>query len=126
MYSILAIAAGSALGGVLRHFSNNGIGAVLGTEFPWGIMLVNIIGSFVMGIFTGLFAYLTEPSQTVRLFLTTGLLGGFTTFSTFSLDTALLIERGTYMAAGLYVAGSLVVSIAALFAGLYLMRMALP
>lgn len=122
MNMVLSIAAGGALGSVLRHFAGRGAMALLGTAFPYGTLFVNIVGSFLMGIFVASFAHIGNPSQEIRAFLTVGLLGGFTTFSSFSLDVATLYERGEILSALLYVALSLFVSLAAIFAGLFLVR----
>jgi len=119
---LLAIAGGGALGSLARHFLATGIYGMTGTVFPWGIFVVNILGGFVMGLVVQLGALKFSYSLEMRAFLTTGILGGFTTFSTFSLDAALLIERGDWLLAALYVAGSAVLSVAALFGGLSLVR----
>jgi CrcB protein len=95
---------------------------LLGTGFPFGTLTVNILGSLAMGLLAGWFAQKGEASQHFRLFLTTGILGGFTTFSTFSLDIAVLWERGAVALCALYVALSLAVSVGTLFFGLWLMR----
>ena len=94
----------------------------LGTSFPYHTLTVNVTGSFVMGLVAGYFAFKGDAPQHWRLFLTTGILGGYTTFSAFSLDTASLYERGEVGLAAVYVLSSVVVSIAGLFLGLYLMR----
>ena len=94
----------------------------LGTSFPWGTFIINISGSLVMGLIAGYLAFKGGASQPWRLFLMTGILGGYTTFSAFSLDTALLYERGEIGAALFYVLGSVLLSIAGLFAGLALVR----
>lgn len=91
-------------------------------NFPWGTFIVNIIGSLCIGLIAGSLALMTTWSQEVRLFAVVGVLGGFTTFSAFSLDTILLIERGQMMSAILYCAGSVFLSIGAAFLGLFLMR----
>ncbi len=122
MNMVLSIAAGGALGSVLRHFAGVGALALLGSSFPYGTLFVNVLGSFVMGVIVALFAHLGNPSQEMRAFLTVGVLGGFTTFSSFSLDVATLYERGHVGAAGLYIALSLVLSLAAIFAGLFIVR----
>jgi CrcB protein len=122
MTMILSIAAGGALGSVLRHFAGKGIMALFGSGFPFGTLFVNIAGSFVMGLFVASFAHFGNPSQATRAFLTVGLLGGFTTFSSFSLDAVNLYERGEMASAMLYIALSLVLSLAAIFAGLFLVR----
>lgn len=121
MLSVLSIAAGGALGAVFRHFVNVGA-ASFGVAFPWGTLIVNVAGSFVMGLAIGLFAHLWQPPQEVRSFLTVGFLGGLTTFSTFSLDAVTLYERGEVAMSALYIAASVIISIAGLFAGLYLVR----
>jgi CrcB protein len=101
---------------------------VLGYQFPFGTLIVNVLGSFVIGLFAGYFAFRPGIGQHMRLFLTTGLLGGFTTFSAFSLDAALLIERHAYATAAGYVVGSVFASLVALFVGLALFerRILLP
>src|SRR5206468_8698439 len=90
--------------------------------FPFGTLIVNVAGSFLMGLFAGYFAYRAGVPQHVRLFLTTGILGGFTTFSAFSLDTALLVERHSYGLAAGYAVGSVAASVSALFFGLAVFR----
>ena len=120
LYLIVFIGAG--VGGALRHGVNIGAAKLFGYGFPLGTMIVNIVGSFAMGLLAGYFAFRPGIGQHVRLFLTTGILGGFTTFSAFSLDTALLVERHSYgMAAG-YAVGSVAASVSALFFGLALFR----
>jgi CrcB protein len=113
---------GGGLGAALRHGMNLAIARLLGTAFPYGTMIVNISGSLVMGLIAGYFAFKGGASQHWRLFLTTGVLGGYTTFSAFSLDAALLWERQEVALMALYVGGSVILSIAGLFAGLFLVR----
>jgi CrcB protein len=113
---------GGGLGASLRHAVNMACAKGLGTAFPYGTFIINISGSTVMGLIAGYLAFKGEATQHWRLFLMTGILGGYTTFSAFSLDTALLYERGEVSLAALYVLGSVGVSIAGLFAGLALMR----
>jgi CrcB protein len=124
MRSSLLVFIGSGGGGVLRHLLNHWVTGRMGANFPWGVFFVNISGSFVMGLIAGYFAFRsgTGWSPQARLFLTTGVLGGYTTFSAFSLDAALLIERGDLWGATLYVVGSVGFSIAGLFLGLSIMR----
>lgn len=122
IYMILVIAAGGALGAVSRYLFSAGVMSVMGSGFPYGIMLANLIGSFIMGILAASFAAFWDVSQLTKTFLTIGFLGSFTTFSTFSLDTVLLFERGAYMQAGAYVIGSVTLSIAALVIGMTLVR----
>lgn len=112
---------GAGIGGALRHGVNVWAGRVFGYGFPFGTLIVNVIGSFVMGLLVGFFAFRAGlVPQHMRLFLTTGVLGGFTTFSAFSLDAALLFERHNYAMALTYMVGSVVASIVALFVGLAL------
>jgi CrcB protein len=122
MTLILPIAAGGALGSVLRFLMSSGVSRLVGADFPWGTFSVNVLGSLIMGIIVELFALKIDAGQELRAFLTTGLLGGFTTFSAYSADVVLLIERNDFFAAFLYAMGSVVVSIAAMFAGLALVR----
>jgi CrcB protein len=118
----LIVFLGAGVGGAMRHVVNVAATRLLGFGFPFGTLIVNIVGSFLMGQLAGYFAFRPGIGQHVRLFLTTGVLGGFTTFSAFSLDAALLVERHAYgMAAG-YAVGSVAASISALFFGLALFR----
>jgi CrcB protein len=113
---------GGGVGAALRHGVNVLSARLFGTSFPWHTLVENVTGSLVMGLLAGWFAFKTDPSQAWRLFLTTGILGGYTTFSAFSLDTVLLYERGQTGLAALYVLASVGLSIAGLFAGLALVR----
>jgi len=123
MNTILAVGLGGGIGALMRHFLNGAVGNWLGSGFPWGIMVINILGSLIMGVLIGFFGLVTEIPQHWKIFLTTGILGGFTTFSTFSLDSVMLIERGQYVQAVLYIGGSVIVSLAALALGLWGMRL---
>ena len=96
---------GGGIGAALRHGINLAAARALGTAFPYGTLLINVTGSFIMGLVAAYFAFKGDASQHWRLFLTTGILGGYTTFSAFSLDAALLYERGETGLAALYVAG---------------------
>jgi len=118
----MIVALGSALGGALRHGVNVGSARLLGIAFPYGTLAVNVTGSLAMGLLAAWFAFRGDTLQSWRLFLATGVLGGFTTFSAFSLDAALLYERGRLDLALGYVAASVVLSIGALFAGLAIVR----
>ena len=118
----LIVFVGAGIGGALRHGVNLASTRVFGLEFPYGTLIVNVLGSLLMGLLAGYFAERAGIPQHVRLFLTTGVLGGFTTFSAFSLDAALLIERHAYWSAAAYMLGSVILSLAALFAGLSLFR----
>jgi CrcB protein len=116
--ALLAVAVGGAAGSAARYLSIVWCGRVFGTDFPWGVLAVNVVGSCVMGAIVGLLARLGPVSEPTRLLLTTGFLGGFTTFSSFSLDAVLLAERGDWVGLGFYVAGSVALSILALIAGM--------
>ena len=118
----LIVFLGAGIGGALRHGVNVGASRLYGFGFPYGTLIVNIVGSFAMGLLAGYFAYRPGIDQHMRLFLTTGILGGFTTFSAFSLDTALLIERHSFGLAAGYAVGSVAASISALFFGLAMFR----
>jgi CrcB protein len=122
MMNYLLVFFGGGLGATLRHFINIVCARSLGTAFPYGTFIINITGSTVMGLIAGYLAFKGEASQPWRLFLMTGILGGYTTFSAFSLDAALLYERGEIGLALLYVLGSVVLAIAGLFASLALVR----
>lgn len=121
MYHLLIVAAGGALGAGLRHMVN--VAAMrLPFAFPWGTLAINIVGSFLMGVFVELLARRLGGSNEIRLFVATGILGGFTTFSAFSLDVAVLWQRGAHGFAAAYVLASVFGAILALFAGLWLAR----
>ena len=113
---------GAGIGGALRHGVNVGAARLFGFGFPFGTLIVNVVGSFAMGLVAGFFAYRAGIPQHVRLLLTTGILGGFTTFSSFSLDAALLVERHSFGLAAGYVIGSVAAGLSALFLGLALFR----
>ena len=113
---------GGGLGSSLRYAVTVASGRAFGTNFPWGTFIINITGSTVMGLIAGYLAFKGEASQPWRILLMTGILGGYTTFSAFSLDTALLYERGDVGLALYYVLGSVLLAIAGLFMGLMLIR----
>ncbi len=124
--SYLIVFCGAGLGGMARHGVNQlalRAGGLAG--FPVGTLAINIVGSFAMGLVVGWFAMRGEAPQQLRLFLTTGIIGGFTTFSAFSIETAVLYERGALGAAAAYVVGSVLFSLGAVFAGLAVMRLGL-
>jgi CrcB protein len=124
MIQTVLVFVGGGIGAAGRHGVNIAAARLIGSGFGWGTMIVNILGSFVMGLIIAWFAFKADTGlpQHTRLFLTTGILGGFTTFSAFSLDAVLLWERGALALAFAYVIVSVVVSIAGLFAGLALVR----
>jgi fluoride exporter len=119
---LLAVALGGALGSLLRYFVASAVQSAAWPGFPWGIFVVNISGGFAMGLIVELSALKLQISPEMRAFLTVGILGGYTTFSTFSLDSVLLIQRGAYVSAASYIVGSTALSILALFAGLWVVR----
>jgi len=118
----LIVFLGGGFGAALRHGVNLASARLLGTAFPYHTLFENVAGSFMMGVLAGYFAFRGSASQHWQLFLTTGILGGFTTFSAFSLDAALLYERSALALAALYALGSVALAIGGLFAGLALAR----
>ncbi|WP_424630272.1 fluoride efflux transporter CrcB [Bradyrhizobium sp. SYSU BS000235] len=119
---ILAVAAGGATGSVLRYLVGVGSGKLFGTDFPWGTLIINVTGSFLIGAFVGLFASKWDLPQAARIFLTVGICGGYTTFSTFSLDAWSLVERGESFSAVAYMIASVVLSVGALIAAMHIVR----
>jgi CrcB protein len=118
----LIVFLGGGVGAALRHGVNLALARILGTAFPYATMFENVSGSLVMGLLAAYFIAKGGLPQHLRLFLTTGILGGYTTFSAFSLDTALLYERGEIGMSLLYVVLSVGLSVGGLFAGLAIMR----
>lgn len=118
--TMLQVALGGAIGASARYLTNVAVLRALGPGFPWATVIVNVVGSFAMGV---LVVWLAQRDATrLAPFLMTGVLGGFTTFSAFSLDVATLWQRGAAIEAAAYVAGSVLLSIAALFAGMWMTR----
>jgi len=122
MMGYIVVFFGAGIGGALRHGANMLALRWLGAGFPFGTLFINILGSFVMGLLTALFLVKMGLPQHLRLFLTTGLVGGFTTFSTFSLEAALLFERGHLLQMALYVGGSVLFGIIGFFAAMWIVR----
>jgi len=122
MKELLVVAGGGAIGAVARYLAFVLAGQLLGPGFPFGTLIVNILGSFMMGLLIEAMALAWSASQEARLFLVVGVLGAFTTFSTFSLDVAVLYERGRPVLVAAYVLASVIGSVGALFAGLHVMR----
>lgn len=122
MNTIFAIAAGGAMGAILRYGADTGSAYLFGSGFPWGTLIVNVFGSFVMGLLIASFTLMGNPSQEMKAFLIVGLLGSMTTFSAFSLDVVTLFERGDVVGMSVYMFGSIFISIMALFAGLFIVR----
>ncbi|WP_064685474.1 fluoride efflux transporter CrcB [Rhizobium bangladeshense] len=122
MIQALLVAVGGAIGSVLRYYVGKWALRLMGPAFPWGTLAVNVVGCFVIGVFAELLARRFNASMELRLLLITGFLGGFTTFSAFSLDAISLFEGGNTVAGGVYIAASVGLSMAAVFAGLAIMR----
>lgn len=122
MNAVVTVFIGAGIGGVLRHWLNAAVTAWLGAAFPYGILTINGLGSTVMGLVAAWFISSGDADPSMRLFLATGILGGFTTFSAFSLDTVALIERGEVGAAAIYVVASVGLSVLGLAAGMWAMR----
>ena len=122
MFQVLLVAFGGAIGSVLRYYVGIWGVRLAGPAFPWGTLTVNVVGSFIIGVFAEVIARKYGGSTDLRLLLMTGLVGGFTTFSAFSLDAIVLIERGNAGIALLYVFVSVGVSLGTVFAGLSLAR----
>lgn len=123
MIEILFIALGGALGAVSRYGVSSLFLQMLGPDFPYGTLVVNIVGSFVLGVVIGLGAYHVTMSEQFKLFFVTGFLGGFTTFSAFALNAVTLLERGDMMQASGYILVSVFLSMAMLMAGIAITRM---
>jgi CrcB protein len=124
MFATFLVFLGGGIGAALRHGVNIGAARALGPNYPWGTLTVNVVGSFLIGALAAFFAFKAGAAWTqhTRLFLTTGILGGFTTFSAFSLDFAVLYERGDLVQAAGYVIASVGLSLIAIFLGLMLVR----
>ncbi len=125
MQHYLAIALGGALGSVLRFAMNEAVSARYGRAFPWGTLSINVIGSFLIGLLAVLLVERLEVSPAVRLGLMVGVLGGFTTFSSFSLEVVQLMQNGAFLRALLYVVASVTVCVLAAAAGIHIARTSL-
>jgi CrcB protein len=122
MMGYVVVFIGAGIGGAIRHAMNIWVARLMGTHFPWHTFFVNISGSLVMGLVAGYFALRGHAVGHTRLFLATGVLGGFTTFSAYSLDAVLLWERHEQLLSALYVGGSVIGAVAGLVLGLWIMR----
>ena len=120
MTPLLQVALGGALGASARYLTNVTATRVMGHGYPWGTLTVNVLGSFLMGVLVVVLA--KKGGNAFAPLLMTGLLGGFTTFSAFSLDAVTLFERGQAGSAALYVVASVTLSLAAIIAGIFLTR----
>jgi fluoride exporter len=120
--AVLWVALGGAAGAVSRYGLNNAITRTFGGSFPWGILVVNVLGSLAIGMLTAFFLRKSLGTDVPRLLLATGFLGGFTTFSAFALDIVKLMQSGQNTSAAMYAVASVVLSVLAVFAGLALVR----
>ena len=122
LITIIAIALGGALGAVLRYVLGNQISIIFGTNFPFSILIINIIGSFLMGMAIESFNLFSISSEPMQKFLTVGILGAFTTFSTFSLDAIDLITKNRVSDAFIYIFASVILAVGFLFLGIQLIK----
>ena len=120
--ALISVALGGALGSLARYTAGIYAGRWFGTAFPWGTLFINISGSFLIGVFAEAFALRWDAAQATRILLVVGVCGGYTTFSTFSLDVVTLLGRGQILAASTYAVASVLLSVAALYAALHVMR----
>ena len=125
MRLLLLASAGGAIGAGLRHLVNIATVRLLGLDMPWATFAVNVVGSLIMGGLVAVLLYRLPEAVGVRLFLVTGILGGFTTFSAFSFDVIMMLERGSYHHAAIYILGSVVLSVLGCLAGYLAIRAAL-
>lgn len=114
MYMLLSVALGGAIGAVSRYWISSQVHSAVGGSFPWGTLAVNILGCAVLGALVQVMAQIWSPSEELRAFLVVGLLGALTTFSAFSLEMVLMIERGDWLNAGLYTLLSVILCVGAL------------
>ena len=122
MITVIAIAVGGALGALFRYFLGNQISIILGTNFPWSIFLINVIGSLLMGITIESFNLFSVSNEPMQKFMTIGILGAFTTFSTFSLDVINLVMKNRLADAFIYIFASVILAIGFLFLGMQLVK----
>jgi len=125
MNGLIYVALGGAIGASCRHLLSLGATRLWGMGYPYGTFAANVLGSFLMGCLAGWLAAKLSGSEPLRLFLGVGLLGGFTTFSAFSLEAVMMYQRKAYVTLIAYASGSVIVSIIALILGLIFMRKAL-
>ncbi len=122
MYHLILVMLGGSIGAGARYLTGRAALALWGPNFPWGTLIVNILGGLAMGVLVGWLAARASGGEAIRYFVGVGVLGGFTTFSAFSLETVLMLQRNEYWTALLYILASVIFSIAALFAGLQMTR----
>lgn len=119
---IFAIMIGGALGAAMRYLVSNGFYALLGRDFPYGTLAVNVIGSFLMGMLTVMLVERGDVDPVVKLAILVGFLGAFTTFSTFSMDTLVLINEGAFTKAFINMVGSVLICVSAVWLGMIAAR----
>jgi CrcB protein len=122
MSMILSVACGGALGAVARYLLSNYLQATAGTSFPWGTLTVNVLGCAILGFLLTALLKFWSPTQEIRIFLTVGMMGAFTTFSAFSLEVVLMIERAQWVLAGTYIIASVVLCVGVLLLSIIGMR----
>ena len=122
MSMVLAVACGGALGAVGRHLISSYMQTVAGNTFPWGTLTVNVLGCVILGTLVTVFAHIWSPTQEMRAFLTVGMMGALTTFSAFSLEVVLMIERAQWVMAAGYVAASVILCVEAILLSMAGMR----
>jgi CrcB protein len=124
MLSLAYVAVGGALGSMCRYMLMTGVTRYLSPSFPYGTFAANVLGSFLLGVLIAVIATMAPArARDLHLLLAVGFLGGFTTFSAFTMDAFMLMEKGLLMESILYVFGSFVVSLLAFIAGMYIIRM---
>lgn len=117
------VAIGGAFGSVARYLMMSGLTPIFGREFPYSTLIVNVLGSFLLGVTVGVIAVFLPPrDREIHALIAVGVLGGFTTFSTFAMDAYLLIEKGEWLNAIAYAGGSVIMGIAAFFLGMWVLR----
>ena len=119
---VFAVACGGALGAVGRYLISSYMQTFAGNAFPWGTLTVNVLGCSILGILVTVFANVWSPTQEMRAFLTVGMMGALTTFSAFSLEVVLMIERAQWVMAAGYVAASVILCVAAILLSMAGMR----
>ena len=125
MYMTLSVALGGAIGAVGRYWISSLVYHAVGAAFPWATLTVNVLGSAILGVLIQLMALVWSPSEPLRALLTVGMLGALTTFSAFSLEVVLMLERGDWFNAALYIVFSVILCVGAMIGAMALMKMVL-